>query len=209
MTFILKLLRPKHIPNHKTEWDWRLRLYYWLIKSLLPLYKRSAFSDTIIIGNAQIIHNIRDFWYEQELHRFHMDDSLSIEKRSIPFSIKRKYNLSRFFSWSDSLLILHERGSYSIKRDKDILIDTDIEGLLKSSTEMDFIFRSEFVVKEDRLQKENNSKQRNSHDSSETSIKQESSSKIEIKDTIATEKTSTQQSYKFVKHQGFEENNLF
>ena len=209
MIFILKLLRPKHIPNHKPEWDWWLRLYYWLIKAFLPLYKRSAFSDTIILGNTQIIHNVRDYWYEQELHRFHLDAALSIEKRSIPFSVKRKYNLSRFFSWSDSLLILHKRGSYSIKRDKDILIDTDIEGLLKSSTEMDFIFRSEFAVKEDRLQQDNNSKQMNSPESTGTSIKQESPSKIEIKDTVPTDKTGAQQYPKLVKYQGFEENDLF
>ena len=91
--FILRLLRPKHIPDHKTDWDWWLRLYNWIIRGLLPLYKRSAISDTVILGDTKVIHNIRDYWYEQELHRFHIDAALNIEKRSIPYSEKRKFYL--------------------------------------------------------------------------------------------------------------------
>lgn len=206
MIFILKILSPRNIPNLRTEWGWRLQLYYWLIKTLLPLYKRSAFSDTIIVGNTQVIHNVRNYWYEQELHRFHLDAAFSIEKRSIPFIVNRKYKLSRFFNWSDSLLILHEGGSYSIKRDKEILIDADIEGILKSSTERDFIFCSEFVEKSVRLLKEQTNNKIIDLNSRTKSSKQKSSSKITIKDTVPT---NTLQTPEFVKHQGFEENNLF
>lgn len=206
MVFILKILRPQNIPNHKKEWDWRLRLYYWLIKTLLPLYKRSAFSDTIIIGNTQVIHNMRSYWYEQELHRFHLDAAFSIEKRSIPFIVNRKYKLSRFFYWSDSLLILHEGGSYSIKRDKEIMIDTESEGLLKSSTERDFIFRSEFVERNEIPLKEQTYRRKIELNSRTTSTKQKSSSKIMIKETIPI---NTLQTPQFVEYQGFEENNLF
>ena len=206
---ILRILKPKHIPYHKTDWNWWLRLYYWIIRALLPLYKRSAISDTIILGNTQVFHNVRDYWYEQELQRFHIDAALDLEKRSIPYNANRKFRHSRLFRWSDSLLILHEGGRYSIKRAKEILIDTNKEGALKLSTEKDFIFRSEFIVKEDGAQQDNNSKQTNSRESTEASIIQESSSKIEIKDTVPTDKTSAQQSYKLVKHQGFEEIDLF
>ena len=184
-------------------------MYYWIIRTLLSLYKRSAISDTILLGNSQVIHNVRDYWYEQELHRFHIDAALSIEKRSIPFSINHKYKLSRLFTWSDSLLILHEGGSYSIKRDKDILIDTDIEGLLKTSTERDFIFRSEFVEKNVRPHPRQTSKKNIEHNSDNTSVKQESSSKIAIKDTAPIDNTTTPPSPLIVKHQGFEENILF
>ena len=206
---ILRILKPKHIPYHKTDWNWWLRLYYWIIRALLPIYKRSAISDTIILGNTQVFHNVRDYWYEQELQRFHIDAALDLEKRSIPYNASRKFRHSRLFRWSDSLLILHEGGRYSIKRAKDTLIDTNKEGSFKLSTEKDFIIRSEFVAKEDRSQQDNNSKQTDSHDYSETSIKQESSSKIKIKDTVPTDKTDAQQSYKLVKHQGFEEIDLF
>jgi hypothetical protein len=152
---------------------------------------------------------VRDYWYEQELQRFHLDNTFSIEKKSIPYSIKRKFKLSRLFCWSDSLLILHEGGSYSIKRDKDVLIDTDIEGLLKLSTEKDFISRSEFARKEVSPQKGQTSKDRISYQHTNTSDKKEFSSKIVIKDTAPMDNTSPQQSPELVKHQGFEENNLF
>lgn len=206
---ILRILKPKHIPYHKTNWNWWLRMYYWIIRALLPLYKRSAISDTIILGNTQIFHNVRDYWYEQELQRFHIDASLDLEKRSMPYSVSRKFRHSRLFRWSDSLLILHEGTRYSIKRDKEILIDTNKEGTFKLSTEKDFILRSEFVAKEDRTQQDNHSKQTNSREPTEASVKQESSSEIEIKDTIPIDKTGKQQSPKLVKYQGFEENDLF
>lgn len=201
--FILRLLRPKHIPYHKNDWNCWLHLYYWIIRALLLLYRRSAISDTIVLGNIQIIHNVRDYWYEHELHRFHIDTAIIIEKRSIPFRLKRKFKLSHLFNWSDSLHILQDGRSYRIKRDKYILIDTDKEGVLQSSTEKDFILRSEFVEKEVKPQQEHTRKQT---ESPNTSNKREFSSKIEIKDTIPT---NTLQTPKFVKYQGFEENNLF
>lgn len=203
MRYILKIIRPKLIPNHKTDWDWTLRIYYWIIRTLLPLYKRCAISDSIILGGTQIIHNVRDYWYEQELQRFHLDNTFSIEKKSIPYSIKRKFKLSRLFCWSDSLLIFHDGGSYNIIRDKVFQIDTDKDGVLKFSTERDFVLRSEFVEKEVKPQQEHTRKQT---ESPNTSNKREFSSKIEIKDTIPT---NTLQTPKFVKYQGFEENNLF
>lgn len=207
--FILRLLRPKHIPDHKTDWDWWLRLYNWIIRGLLPVYKRSAISDTVILGDTQVIHNIRDYWYEQELHRFHIDAALNIEKRSIPYSEKRKFYLSRFFCWSDSLLIFHEGGSYNINRDKIFLIDTDKEGILKLSTEKDLIFRSEFVQKEVKSQQEKKSKQTIKHESHITPNEQEFSPKIRVKDTTPIDNTTKPSSPKMVKYQGFEENNLF
>lgn len=202
MVLIFRLLRPKLIPNHKTDWNWWLRLYYWIIRALLPLYKRSAISDTIILGDTQIIHNIRDYWYEQELHRFHLDAALSLEKRSIPYSVKRKFNLSSLFIWSDSLIIFHEGGTYNINRDKICLIETDKEGVLKLSTEKDFILRSEFVEKKI-------NKQTGNREFQNTPNEQGPSKKIKIKDTMTVDNTTKTPSPKMVKYQGFEENNLF
>lgn len=206
---ILRLLRPKHIPYQKTDWDWRLRFYYWIIRALLPQYKRSAISDTVILGDTQVIHNIRDYWYEQELHRLHIDAALKIEKRSIPYCAKRKFKLSRFFSWTDSLQILHEGGSYSINRERVILIDTDKEGILQLSTERDFIFRSEFVEKKNRSQQRQTNKNNIDHNSNNASNRREFSSRISIKDTAPTDNTTAPRSPQMVKYQGFEENNLF
>lgn len=206
---ILRLLRPKHIPYQKTDWDWRLRLYYWIIRALLPQYKRSAISDTVILGDTQVIHNIRDYWYEQELHRFHLDAALKIEKGNVPYQLKRKFKLSRFFSWSDSLQILHEGRSYRIKRDKLFLIDTDKEGVLQLSTEKDFILRSEFVEKETKRQKEKTTQQKAEYDFNSTSNEKVVYRKIRIKDTTPKDNTTMPPSPKMVKYYGFEENNLF
>lgn len=206
---ILRLLRPKHIPYQKTDWDWRLRFYYWIIRALLPQYKRSAISDTVILGDTQVIHNIRDYWYEQELHRLHIDAALNIEKRSIPFSAKRKFNLSRLFCWSDSLLILHEGGSYKINRDKIFQIETGKEGVLKLSTEKDFILRTEFIEKKIKPQQKQTPLKNVKRESHNTPNEQELSPKIRIKDTTPKDNTTMPPSHKMVKYHGFEENNLF
>ena len=175
----------------------------------MPLYKRSAISDTVVLGSTQVIHNVRDYWYEQELQRFKIDTAFSLKKKSIPYNVKRKFKLSSLFSWSDSLLIFHDGRSFNINRDKVFLIDTDKEGVLKLSTEKDIILRSEFVEKEVSPQQKQNSKETTSHKHTDSSSKRNFSSKIEIKDTAPVDNTSSQQSPELVKYQGFEENNLF
>ena len=78
----LKVLRPADIPNRKTNWGYRLRFYHWLLLRLLPVYRKSAISDTLNLGETQIIHNVRDYWYEQELQRFHIDTAQHLEQQN-------------------------------------------------------------------------------------------------------------------------------
>lgn len=209
---IIKILSPKHIPSRKTSWNRRTCLYYKLLGWLLPIYRRSAISDSIKIGEIQLIHNLRDYSFEQELQRFCIDTAQHLEKSSAPFNTKRRFLRSYLFCWSESLLIFHEGKSYAIKRDRNFSIATDIIGTLKISTNRDFILRSEFIAKNTR---EVQRSIRNNVTGSiqdeqpivETAHEDKPKQKISIRDSVPSVTSSLEPKLK--KYQGFEENSIF
>ena len=211
MMFLLKIMSPSVIPNNKASFGKGLRFYQWLLVRLLPLYRKSAVSDTFILENMQIIHNVRDYWYEQELQRFCIDTAQHLEKSSAPFNIKRRFRRSCLFCWSESLLIFHEGKSYDIKRDRNFSIATDIVGTLKISTNKDFILRSEFTTKNTgvRCNSKNNVTDciQTGQSIVEIVSKGKPKQKISIRDTVPS--TSSAQEPKMKKYQGFEENDIF
>lgn len=208
---IIKILSPKHLPSRKTSWDRRTRLYYKLLGWLLPIYRRSAISDSIKIGEIQLIHNLRDYSFEQELQRFCIDTAQHLEKSSAPFNMKRRFRRSCLFCWSESLLIFYEGKSYAIKRDRNLSIATDIVGTLKTSTNKDFILRSEFTTKNTgvRCNSKNNVADciQTGQSIVEIVSKGKPKQKISIRDTVPS--TSSAQEPKMKKYQGFEENDIF
>lgn len=208
---IIKILSPKHIPSRKTSWNRRTCLYYKLLGWLLPIYRRSAISDSIKIGEIQLIHNLRDYSFEQELQRFCIDTAQHLEKSSAPFNTKRRFLRSCLFCWSESLLILHNGKSYAIKRDRNFSIATDIIGTLKISTNKDFILRSEFTTKNTgvRCNSKNNVADciQTGQSIVEIVSKSKLKQKISIRDTVPS--ASSAQEPKMKKYQGFEENDIF
>lgn len=209
--FLLKIMSPSVIPNNKANFGKGLRFYQWLLVRLLPLYRKSAVSDTFILENMQIIHNVRDYWYEQELQRFCIDTAQHLEKSSAPFNTKRRYRRSCLFFWSESLLILHDGKSYAIKRDRNLSIATDIVGTLKISTNKDFILRSEFTTKNTgvRCNSKNNVTDsiQDEQPIVETAHEDKPKQKISIRDFVPSVTSSLEPKLK--KYQGFEENSIF
>lgn len=208
---LLKLIRPDIIPNRKADWNRCVRFYKWVLLKLMPIYKHCAISDTMNMGDLQITHNVRDYWYEQELQRFRIDTAQHLEKSFVPFNIKRRFYRSCLFCWSESLLIFHEGKSYDIKRDRNFSIATDIVGTLKISTNKDFILRSEFTTKNTgvRCNSKNNVADciQTGQSIVEIVSKGKPKQKISIRDTVPS--TSSAQEPKMKKYQGFEENDIF
>ena len=208
---LLKLLQPKDIPNRTTDWNWRVRFYNWLLVRLMPLYRRGAISETINLAAAQIIHNVRDYWYEQELQRFHIDTAQHLEKQSAPYGLNRKYRRSCLFKWSESLLVFNDGGSCNVSRAKKFTIETDINGQLKTSSDKDFIFRMEFIAKNNWNSDSKPHEQRESFTPESKPTPQpkpndyQPKQKIPVKDTIPSQSPQNTTT----KHQGFEENDIF
>lgn len=217
MMFLLKAIRPKMIPNRKNDWDLRVRFFHWALIKLLPLYKSGAISDIFNADDIQVIHNVRDFWYEQELQRFNIETTPHLLKQSHPFNIKRKFRFSILFNWSESLLIFHNNSSYNIKRGDYFSIETDSEGQLKISTKKDFILRSEFILKATKpivRQRESSSTSSASTSSRPGFSKTSRKPKIAIKDTMQTLLTDTSSSIstnspQTIQYRGFVENDIF
>ena len=207
---ILKIFRPKNIPNRKANWNWRVRFYHWALMHLMPFYKRCAISDTVNMGDLLVIHNVRDYWYEQELQRFRIDTAQHLEKQSTPYNITRKYRRSCIFNWSESLLIFHDGKSYNVKLDKGFSIATDIEGVLKISSSRDIILRSEFSAK---LSGPNKGMKQVKEPLRDKQVigtpKSESSSgrRIAVRDSVPPAHSPLES--KVSKYKGFEENDIF
>lgn len=196
---LLKLLRPRDIPQRKTQWNWQVRWFNLLLRWLLPIYKRCAVSDTITIGKVKVVHTIRDDWYEQELQRFHIDIAQHMEKTTLPITRKRKKH-SPIFQWRELLIIYVDGKKYTISNFDDWRIESEIRGQVKISTDRDFIVRTEFT---------SNSISAQPIQSAETSQPTEGGRpKITIKDPVPS-RSSQEIVAKTTKYRGFEENDIF
>ena len=125
--FLLKTISPNTIPNRKADWDYKLCIYHWLLLRLATLYKRSAISDTIILEGIQIIHSVRDHWFEQELQRFRIDTALHMEYQHFPHIIKHRYRRSHIFNWTETLEISYNNKKHRINRADYINFETQFK----------------------------------------------------------------------------------
>lgn len=206
---LLKILRPADIPNRKTNWGYRVRFYHWLLVRLLPVYRKCAISDTLNLGETQIIHNVRDYWYEQELLRFHIDTAQHLEQQNAPYNLKRKYRRSSLFSLSESLLIFYNGKSYNIKRFDNYAIETELAGKLKVSGAKDFILRSEFVAKVARPQRSNADEETLTTTHPDNERKNPPRQRVSVKENVPKAPHNIEAREDTVKYRGFEENNIF
>lgn len=204
---LLKLLRPRDIPQRKTQWNWQVRWYNILLRWLRPIYKRCAVSDTITIGKVKVVHTMRDYWYEQELQRFHIDIAQHMDKTTLPIILKRKKN-SLIFQWKESLTIYADEKKYTISNSDDWRIESEISGLVKISTDRDFIVRTEFT---------SNTRYAQNVQLPETiKATDKVNTKIPVKDTIPSQPKEgsihtppTDTTLTITKYRGFEENDIF
>lgn len=206
---LLKILRPANIPNRKTNWGYRVRFYHWLLKRLLPVYRKCAISDTLNLGETQIIHNVRDYWYEQELQRFHIDTAQHLERQNAPYNLKSKYRRSQFFNWSESLLVFQNGKSYNIKRSDIFSIETELAGQLKVSSAKDFILRSEFAAKVAKPQRGGTDEETSETTLLDSERKKQPRQRISVKDNVRPAQQNVEPRAETVKYRGFEENNVF
>lgn len=161
----------------------------------------------------KVIHNVRDYWFEQELHRFGIDIGQHINSHTIPIAINRKYRLPGIFNWAESLQIQCDGKNYTIDRANRLTIETDMNGTLKVSTQKDLFLRSTFTAKtihtQGKQQDDNHLQQSFFQPNSGIPPKKSTRKKITVKDTIPAKDTEPQKQFSTTKHQGFEENDAF
>ena len=123
--FILKLLRPSTIPVDKADWGIRIKAYYWLLCRLMPLYRSGMVNEIIEIDDVSVIHNVRDFGYENELLRFNVvfTEHLVTNKGSY-YLQKCNYKRYHCFNWTESFVVKHS---------KNLDVKTDIHNVFNAS----------------------------------------------------------------------------
>ena len=108
--FLLKILRPSEIPVNKADWGKRVKVYYWTLCRLMPLYRSGMVNESIEIDDVSVLHNVRDFEYENELLRFNVvfTEHLVTHKGSY-YLQKCKYKCYHCFNWTESFVVKHSK----------------------------------------------------------------------------------------------------
>ncbi len=100
----MKLLSPKSLPLPESECKFYHKLYRAMLKLLLYGYKRKVIIDRIILGEgAELLHCVRDEWFEKQLIRFRIAYFPPI--RVVSFSATHELR-SGVFNWKDTMTLL-------------------------------------------------------------------------------------------------------
>lgn len=205
MLSLLKVFSPNVIPRKTNDWNAGLRLYRWILILLYKLYCKGAISDIIYIDNIKVLHTVRDDWYENELHRFNIKLTSQLETSEIPPLNRTKYHRSSIFTWSETLQVLIDKNSYNIKRNKQVNIDTDINGQLRISNTTSDVYCTEFTIKTTI----HTTATATAHSISRHNPKSKLKHKISVKDSTPITNITMKDKPISVKFRGFEENSIF
>lgn len=220
--FFLKLISPKHVPRKKTNWKFRHKFYYAMLKMYLRLYSRGVIEDRIVVNEVVALHTLRDVWFENELRRFGIKITPSLDTINKESFKQRKYHRYHTFNWEDKLTVVHFGKDCSVTRNNSVIFDSDMGGLLRTSTNSEPILSifyngyrkgkkpTETIV-------ERRTPPQNKPEKPLAPTTQPKKKKIHIKDTVKPVQESPRMEKPvkappqdtYIKHVGFEENDIF
>ena len=221
--FFLKLISPKTLPKRKTDWKFYHKCYRALLKAHVASYCKGAIDDRFIVDGVEVSHTLRDMWFEKELQRFGIGIAPAMTMVQPQDFQKRRYRRSILFDWEEKLTIKHARKDCCIVRDDSVNFSSHFDGQLKASSDRNAFLSLVFEARQkpSRLtESEPQTTDAPSKESEETAKHPDPPKKkrrIHIKDTVdpqqtpqTTEQSQTPQTQDtFVKHNGFEENEIF
>lgn len=102
---LMKLLSPKTIPVLESDWRFCHKLYRTILSLLLYSYRRKVIFDHVVLGEggAELLHCVRDEWFEQQLKRLHVEYIPPVKVVSISATHSMRYGM---FSWKDTMTLL-------------------------------------------------------------------------------------------------------
>lgn len=219
---LLKLISPKEPPAKKSDWKFRHKVYRALLKMYFLFYSKGVIEDRIVVNGVEVMHSLRDLWFENELRRFEINISTTL--KDIPkYSLqKKRYHRYCTFNWEDKLMVVHSGKNFSIARKNRVSIDADMAGQLQTSSERDKIlsvlYKSDLKNEAATVKKTTRIAELKKEQGKPQSPKaHQSKKKIHIKDAINPEQgtplnekpTEIPLKETYTKHVGFEENDLF
>lgn len=145
MRFLMKWLKPDVVPSPRRKnipFGTRVQLlmYRQCLKRLRKWYSKYAFSDSVILTGKQslkITHEYRDFLFESELKRLHLQSSDSVKeilgtKSYTPEKCQRRRYLS-YFCFEDHFLLEIDGRKISIEHNRSQSFNSSFKGQLKGS----------------------------------------------------------------------------
>ena len=220
--FFLKLISPKHVPRKKTNWKFRHKFYYAMLKVYLRLYSKGVIEDRIVVNEVVVQHTLRDVWFENELRRFGIKITPLLDTITKESYKRRKYHRYHTFNWEDKLSVVHYGKDCCVTRNNSVSFESDMGGQLQTSTNSEPFFSVFFNgCRKGRKPTETKAGRRTQpqeeSEKPQALTTQPKKKKIHIKDTLKPVQESPrvekpieappQDTY--VKHVGFEENDIF
>ncbi len=208
---LLKIVRPRTVPTRKDQWGRGVRFYCWVLERLMAIYRRGAISDTVNVGGARVVHNVRDYWFEEELRRLHIKTDRHMTAQSTPFAVRRRYRRSRLFDWSETMVVYSGGRSYTIKRGGPFSIDTDMEGTLKAASSDNLVIGTEYTARAVKTEPEESRKPQPDArpETPHGDDRSRFGHKIKIGDTVPPKASQEPKETPTTKFKGFEENDIF
>lgn len=102
---LMKLLSPTSMPVLESDWKFYHKLYRAILSLMLFSYKRKVIFDHVVLGEggAELLHCVRDEWFERQLKRFHVEYIPPVKVVSISATHSMRYGM---FSWKDTMTLL-------------------------------------------------------------------------------------------------------
>lgn len=103
---LMKLLSPKTLAPSESEWKFLHRIYRAMLTLLLDSYRKKVVFDHVVLGEggAELLHCVRDEWFEQQLKRFHVTFVPVVKEVSVSATHRLKMGV---FSWKDTMTLLY------------------------------------------------------------------------------------------------------
>lgn len=202
---LMKLLSPKSLPVMESDWKFHHKLYRILLRLFLFGYKRKVVFDHVILGEsgAELLHSIKDEWFEQQLKRFHIEYIPPVKVVSISATHILRLGV---FSWKDTMTLLYPQRVTSGKTES-----------TKPKAKMDEQ-KAPIVVKvEKKEESKQEAKPETKPEAKPAPSQVEKRGKIRFKDDMIKpnpQKTTIEQKQEvshdeYTHHQGFDENDIF
>lgn len=216
---LMRLIAPRKLPVQKSKWGIWHKIFYFLLKIYMPFYMRGAYSETLTFGDITIMHTLSDVWFEGQLVRFGLYKPKQTGEASVVSGkIIRRYHRYTCFRWTETLSVVDGDGKCEIIRDRKLSVLSDVRESFKLCRIDGKLYSLKFVghrnaVKPKKIHIEK--------DSGTVDVPPSPKHKIRLKDEVGAngqpadvvgnvlEIKGGETPDVFIKHSGFEENDIF
>lgn len=215
---LMRLIAPKKVPSVRSRWNLWHRCFCVLLKCYLPLYLRGAVKEILVVDGVTVTHTLCDEWFDTQLLRFGICKPKKIGPSGKIVSGKiRRYHRYAFFRWTETLTVGNGEGKCQIVRDERISVSPGKNGNFKLSSVDGKLYWLKYVEQAKTRGGRTIIERTSGSEDSDTKPKHKIKLKDKVDDVGLGRIDGNGQSGSkveapsdvFVRHEGFEENDIF